>query len=207
MYDGINPRLFCGFSLKKRMPVFSANGGDEVELRVPTHWPPIGAFSRVDLQQSAVVVPRAKRLTPVDFAVHAGIYSIGLTTCSSITYLMGPAGGAPVYTHGAMSHIPESLPGPFCSPAAALATVPGGGGVVVLDVVIYVNTKPAAQTILELQNFVTGHGIQAERIWVYDGQGDPGESFGVRRDGRAGMPFNYRARAAVPARKDKCTII
>jgi hypothetical protein len=44
---------------------------------------------------------------------HSGIYTFALITCGAVTYLMGPAGQA-AYTHGAMSHIPSSLPSQFC---------------------------------------------------------------------------------------------
>jgi hypothetical protein len=167
--------------------IFSANGIDEVELQVRRHWPRNGAPSTVDIRESPVQVPRASRLTPVNFKEHSGIFTIGLMGCSSITYLMGPP-ESPVYTHGAMSHIPSSYPGDFCSPQAALATVPGDD-LVVLDVVISVHDMPTKATIDELSKFVEDKGIPEDRIWVYDGRGDGG-SFCVRRDGRAGIPVH-----------------
>ena len=169
------------------MPVFSTNGIGAQQLQVRTNWPASGSVSTVDLQRSAVRVIIGASLTPVDFAVHAGIFSTQMSFCSSMTYLMGPGGGRVVYTNGAMSHIPSSVPGPFCNPTAALATVPVGG-VVILDVVVSVHDRPTAQTIVNLQNFLTLNGIPAANIWVYDGEGDAG-IFGVRRDGRAGKPY------------------
>ena len=189
------------------MPVFSTNGIGAQQLQVRTNWPAAGSISTVDLQRSAVRVIIGASLTPVDFAAHAGIFSTGMSFCSSMTYLMGPGGGRVVYTNGAMSHIPSSVPGPFCNPTAALATVPVGG-VVILDVVVSVHDRPTAQTIVNLQNFLTRNGIPAAHIWVYDGEGDAG-IFGVRRDGRAGNPYNYEApvQARAQARDESCTII
>ena len=67
-----------------------------------------------------------------------------------------------------------------------------------LDVVVSVHDRPTAQTIVNLQNFLTRNGIPAAHIWVYDGEGDIG-IFGVRRDGRAGNPCNYEAPVHVRA--------
>jgi hypothetical protein len=162
----------------------------QVHLRVQSgYWPAEGMMTRVDLGRDAVLAKMGAFLTPINFTEHSGIYTFGLATCGAVTYLMGPAGQA-VYTHGAMSHIPSSLPGQFCSPQSALATVPEGG-IEIKDVVIAVNGTPTNETITRLHDFLIHRGIAEERIWAYDGQ-DIGSAIGVRKDGRVGMPFNYQ---------------
>jgi len=174
------------------MHVFVEKGkeANQVHLRVQSdYWPAEGMMTRVDFERDAVLAKMGAFLTAVDFTKHKGIYTFGLITCGAVTYLMGPAGQA-VYTHGAMSHIPSSLPGQFCTPANALATVPEGG-VEIKDVVIAVNGTPTDEAITRLHDFLIQRGIAEERIWAYDGQ-DIGSSIGVRKDGRVGMPFNYQ---------------
>jgi hypothetical protein len=175
------------------MHVFVEKGKEaknQVHLRVQNgYWPAEGTMTRVDLEGDAVLARMGAFLTPVKFTEHTGIYTFGLITCGTVMYLMGPAGEA-AYTHGAMSHIPSSLPGPFCSPDSALATVPEGG-IEIKDVVIAVNGTPTKEAIIRLHDFLIERGIAEESIWAYDGQGI-GSGIGVRKDGRVGMPFNYQ---------------
>jgi hypothetical protein len=175
------------------MNVFVEKGSEakqQVHLRVQRgHWPAEGMMTRVDLERDAVSAKMGAYLTPVNFTEHTGIYTLGLITCGAVTYLMGPAGET-AYTHGAMSHVPSSLPGQFCSPQSALATV-SEGGIEIKDVVIAVNGTPTNEAITRLHDFLIHRGIAEERIWAYDGQ-DIGSGIGVRRDGRVGMPFNYQ---------------
>lgn len=175
------------------MHVFVEKGSKakhQVHLRVQSRdWPAEGMMTRVDLEHDAISAKMGAFLTPVKFTEHTGIYTFGLITCGAVTYLMGPAGQA-VYTHGAVSHIPSSLPGQFCSPDSALTTVPEGG-IEIKDLVIAVNGAPTDEAITRLHDFLIHRGIAEKSIWAYDGQ-DIGSGIGVRRDGRVGMPFNYQ---------------